>query len=345
MRKRINQFLLFLIAVLLIHCSGKENPEPVNGPKEIFETVWNDFDRNYPYFVYKKIDWDSVYEIYSVNIDENTTSSELFAIIGEMTLILRDIHVHLSGSLGTHHYSKKENFPHNSPANAINYLSEVYLENNKVIFGNIENTNFSYLRIKSFVGSTGEYSNASSILDTLENRDGLIIDIRDNAGGNELNGRAFAGRFVKEETHYKNTRIRDGAAWDDFTVWHKSYFQPENPLLFDKKIILLTNRRVYSSAELFVLMMKTYPNMTIVGDTTGAASANPAHRSLTNGWKYTVSTWQAASLDYILIEDNGIPPDHFVTMSQESFEGGKDQILEKAIELLESEKLSVRLNN
>ncbi len=253
-----------------------------------------------------------------------------------MTLILKDIHVYFASSDNIIHYSKKANYPHNSPENAENYLSEVYLDNNKAIVGNIDNSNFFYLRIKSFVGLSGEFSEAISLLDTLENRDGLIIDIRDNGGGNELNGRAFAGSFVKEQTHYKNTRVRNGSGWNDFTSWNHSFFQPSKSLTYDKKIILLTNRRVYSSAELFVLMMKTYPNIIIVGDTTGAASANPAIRSLSNGWKYAVSTWQAATLDYLLIEDNGIPPDYYILNTEASISEEKDLILEKAIELLET---------
>jgi len=99
---------------------------------------------------------------------------------------------------------------------------------------------------------------------------------------------------------------------------------------------LLTNRSVYSSAERFVLMMKTYPNLIIVGDTTGGASANPKKKSLPNGWKYYISTWQSAAPDYKLIEDNGIAPDQYVLMTASSINAGEDLILERALELLDN---------
>ncbi len=102
--------LIFLSAVTLAHCSRKESPEPSNKPKDIFETVWNDFDKTYPYFIHKQIDWDSVYEVYTSNINDSTTFSELFTMIGDMTLILKDIHVYFASSDNIIHYSKKANY-------------------------------------------------------------------------------------------------------------------------------------------------------------------------------------------------------------------------------------------
>lgn len=329
-------YLITLSILLLVQCTKKDNPTPYN-PQGIFNTVWNDFDKTYPYFVHKNINWDSVYTFYYSTISDNTSSQQLFETIGEMTLGLKDIHVNLSSSLGTYHYSKKENYPENPPDNAFNYLSGITLDNEKAIFGSIKNSNFSYLRIKTFVGNQGDFEAAVSSLDSLEKTDGVIIDIRHNGGGNELNGRAFAGRFIQSETHFKNTRIRNGDGWGDFTDWNQSFFQPNKPIQFDKKIIILTNRRVYSSAELFVLMMKTYPRLVIVGDTTGGASANPSEKTLPNGWKYRVSTWQAADLNYNLIEDNGIPPDHYVLMTEASINDHRDLILQKGIELLDDQ--------
>jgi hypothetical protein len=328
-------FSVFVLIVLLATgCSKKETPGPASDPRNIFETVWSDFDRHYPYFHHKNIDWDSIYDIYAGKISESTSNTALFNTIGEMTLVLKDIHVNLSSSLGNYHYSKKENYPRNSPDLASGYLDNVFLDNSKAVCGNIADEPFLYLQIKTFVGSTAEFRTIASMLDSLRSHEGLIIDIRDNGGGNELNGRAFAGRLSDSEQLYKYTRTRNGNNWDDFSLWHSSFFQPDDPVEFNKKIILLTNRSVYSSAELFVLMMQTYPKLLIVGDTTGGASANPAQRTMSNGWKYRVSTWQAATLDYELIEDNGIPPDHYVLMTDSSMNQGRDLIMEKAIELL-----------
>lgn len=336
MKKQIIPILFILL--FAISCKKEDDQVYITPPTQLLDNVWSDFDKTYPYFTHKKIDWDSVYSVYSVKINDSTSAGKIFDIIGEMTLTLRDVHVNLSSPYGYYQYSKKQNYPENPPDNAINYLSDIVMENTISKFGIIKNSNYAYLRVSSLSGNSSEYSLAASVLDSINNNDALIIDIRSNGGGNEINGRTIAGRFVSSDTHYKYSRVRTGSGWDDFSSWNKSYFKSNDFLNFDKPVVLLTNRRVYSSAELFVLMLQTNPNLIIVGDTTGGASANPAKRIMSNGWQYRVSTWQAASLDYTLIEDNGIAPDHYVTMDETSIISGKDLILEKAIEVLDSIK-------
>jgi len=325
--------LLSGIIILLQSCKKEEQTEPPESPG-IFDVVWSDFDRTYPYFIHKNIDWDSVYQVYAYRIHDSISDQELFDIVGEMTLVLKDIHVHFKSSYGTYHYSKKANYPENPPDSAINYLDEISINNSKGIFASVANTNYSYLRIKTFVGDEVDFSEIYLSLGSIKNKDGLIIDIRSNGGGNEMNGRKIAGRFVETQTPYRNARERNGPNWNDFSSWYKSVLPSNGYLNYNNPVILLTNRRVYSSSELFVLMMKSYPDLIIVGDTTGGASANPQKRVLPNGWQYYVSSWQAASLDYTLIEDNGFAPDHYVYMTESSIDEGKDLILEKAIAIL-----------
>lgn len=320
--------------LFFLQACKKDNTSYQDPSDDFFDIVWSDFDQTYPYFIHKGINWDSVHSEYSSRIHETTSMHELSDLIGEMTMVLKDIHVRFTSSFGTYHYSKKLNYPENPPDNAFTYLDTILSNNSIGAFGYLANTNFVYLRINTFIGSTADFSDLAAMLDHIASTDGLVVDIRSNGGGNEINGRAIAGRFTETDTPYRYSRVRDGSSWSDFTSWRESLLTSTNYLDYHKPVILLTNRRVYSSAELFVLMMKTYDQLTIVGDTTGAASANPAERSLSNGWQYYVSTWQAASLNYELIEDNGIAPDHYVLMTEESIAEGRDLILEKAIDLL-----------
>ena len=324
--------------LFFLQACKKDNTSYHDSSDDFFYIVWSDFDQIYPYFIHKGINWDSVNSEYSSRIHETTSMHELSDIIGEMTMVLKDIHVNFTSSFGTYHYSKKNNYPENPPDHANAYLDTIFSDNSKGAFGYLANTNFAYLRIKTFIGLTEDFSELAAMLDHVSSSDGLVLDIRSNGGGNELNGRTIAGRFIDEDTPYLYSRVRDGSSWSDFTPWRESILISTNYLDYHKQVILLTNRRVYSSAELFVLMMKAYDELIIVGDTTGAASANPAKRTLSNGWQYYVSTWQAASLNHELIEDNGIAPDHYILMTEESITEGRDLILEKAIDLLSATK-------
>ena len=319
-----------IILAFLIGCND-------DGPNDIpsaYEQVWSDFDRLYPYFEIKGIDWDSVYLENKARISDKTTEEEFAEILSLMTLGLRDLHVNFTAFGQKHQYQKRHLFPANSPENASNYLVNVSYDNYRILSGTIENSNITYVRIKRLSGNPDNYPEFGTILNRLSTKDALIVDLRENSGGNDAVGRAFVSRLTNDEIVFEHVRFRDGPLHSDFGEWIPVSVVPNNPVSFNKPIILLTNRGCYSSAESFVLMLKSLPNTIQMGDTTGGATANPRLFGLYNGWSYKVSTWQAATIDFQLIEENGIAPDINVTNTEKSFEEGRDLMLEKAIDQL-----------
>ena len=102
MRSQAVSVLLVLLA--FFGSCTKDNPKPSDDPKELFNTVWSDFDRNYPYFTHKKINWDTLYQIYADQVDDDMSANQLSEVIGEMTMELKDIHVRFSTSFTVYHY-------------------------------------------------------------------------------------------------------------------------------------------------------------------------------------------------------------------------------------------------
>jgi C-terminal processing protease CtpA/Prc len=96
-------------------------------------------------------------------------------------------------------------------------------------------------------------------------------------------------------------------------------------------VFVLSGRGVYSSNESFIAAMRELPNVTIVGDTTGGGSGNPALHPLGDGWQYTVSRWIATTVDGVVIEDNGIPPDVDIPFSIADFGRRLDVTLDSAL--------------
>lgn len=105
MRFRFVVLLLISISVIFSSCKKQELAKPTQSI-DIFNVFWEDFNRTYPYFIHKQIDWDSLHTVFASQINQNTTSEELFKLIGELSLKLKDIHVYLSSSYGDYHYSK-----------------------------------------------------------------------------------------------------------------------------------------------------------------------------------------------------------------------------------------------
>ena len=97
---------------------------------------------------------------------------------------------------------------------------------------------------------------------------------------------------------------------------------------------MLTNRRVFSSAESLVLAFDVIPTTFTVGDFTGGGSANPDAKTLSNGWEYTVSRWVEFRVDGTTFEGVGIEPDVRVDISAQDAADMRDTIIDAAIEEL-----------
>ncbi len=80
--------------------------------------------------------------------------------------------------------------------------------------------------------------------------------------------------------------------------------------------------------------MRELPQVTLIGDTTGGSSGNPASHELTGGWTYRVPRWIAYLVDGTVIEWNGIPPDIVLPTAALDFSGERDPVIEFGVEWL-----------
>ena len=193
-----------------------------------------------------------------------------------------------------------------------------------------------YVHISSFRNySGGNWGRDIEIaLREMGNIQGLIVDVRNNGGGSDRNARDVAGRFTDKERVFGYIQWRDGPDHSDFTLFRSRHFEPQGNITFTRPIVLLTNRRVFSAAESFVLMMRTLPHVTVVGDTTGGGAGNPVYRELPNGWTCRVPRWQAFTADFEPYEGVGLAPDVWVSTPDALLESGTDRIFETAVEIL-----------
>ncbi|MEL7339123.1 MAG: S41 family peptidase, partial [Bacteroidota bacterium] len=294
---------------------------------------WQDFAATYPYFEHKSVDWEEVYARYQPQFAEPMLADSAFARLSQMMAELRDIHIQFSRSGQAFQFEKRSLYAANTPKLARSYLEPIHYDNNRILYADLAGTRIAYLQIQSFAGSVNNYTDfpTETIVSSLVNKTGLIIDLRDNPGGKEDFALDFASRFISEPTAYKKTRSRLGANSSQFSPWQTQGMVPVEPISVDYPIILLTNRGCYSAAESFVLMMRALPNVWVLGDTTGGATGHPIAEHLPNGWRYTIPSVQVAQLDGQLIEDIGLAPDSVIWMDEASLRAGKDLILEAAM--------------
>lgn len=336
----VRSFSALLMLVILAACGGGGGgsdpaPPPAKASAvELFDALWTEFDTGYSFFTLKNIDWNALRSQYRPQLNANSTDSELFSVLSSLLLELEDPHVRLESPLGTSTYTGwfdayPENF--NESIVMASYLGSNAMMSPQanLLFGYLTN-DIGYVRVHS-LGGSGHGSDLDFILGQLGNIQGLVIDLRNNGGGDDRNGVDIAARFTDVSRVYRRVQIKNGPGHDDFGPLIDGVISPAGTASFRGPLAVLTNRRTLSSAESLVLAFDVLPQAVSFGDTTGGGSANPVQKVLANGWQYTVSSWIEYRPDGTTFEGAGIEPDGRLDITMEDSAAQADTILDAAI--------------
>ena len=312
-------------------------------PTAVFEEAWTFVDREYSFFEFKGVDWDSIHDVYSPMVNDDLDDEELFDVIADMLYELRDGHVNLRTSFDR---SRNWTWFLDEPKN-FNYdlLEREYWKEEQQFVGSFIVHDFGdvgYMRYSSFSNNASN-SALDYILTKFKDYDGLIIDVRNNGGGSISNIAKIASRFTDEEIVGARSQYRNGVNHDDFSELEDLMLTPYDngnngddevaSIRFTKPVMLLTNRSCYSATTFFTTYMQNLPNVTTVGDWTGGGGGAPSFTELANGWNLRVSNTALFTPDGFNVED-GVPVDVPVDMDETDVDNGMDTILEKALELI-----------
>ncbi len=325
------RYIPIVISLLLISvfssCFHEE--EYNNTKRDNFELLWKTLDQKYCFFDYKNIDWEEVHTRYSDRISEKMSNEAFFDVMGEMLAELQDGHVNLVASHNTARYWKWfEDYPDNFDEKIQqNYLGTDY----SIAAGmkyKILNDNIGYIYYGSFSSGIGD-GNLDQIISRMSICKGIIIDIRNNGGGLLSNADKIASRFFNDKTLVGYIMHKTGAGHNDFSTPYPRYVEPSNRLRYQKNVVVLTNRKCYSSSNDFVNAMTYAPNVTIMGDRTGGGSGLPFSSELPNGWSVRFSSSPIVNANKEHIEF-GIEPDIKVSMTESDMDKGVDTMIETA---------------
>ncbi len=337
MKRKLLYFFLPLMAAwgLLGACVDVEQYD--NNPRGNFEALWRIIDEHYCFFDYKQqeygLDWHAVYNKYAPQFDDQMTEEQTFEVLTNMLGELKDGHVNLYAPFDVgRDWSWKEDYPTHFSENVLKlYLGKDY----KIAAGmkyRILNDNVAYLRCATFVNDFGA-GNLDRILLYFAPCNGLIIDLRENGGGMVTSAEALAARFTNEEVLVGYMQHKTGPGHNDFSPRRQQILKPSKGLRWQKRVVVLTNRGVYSAANEFVKYMKCLPQVTIVGDRTGGGAGLPFSSELPNGWIVRFSACPMYDRDGKDTEF-GIAPTHQVGMKPTDQARGRDTLIEYARKLL-----------
>jgi len=195
------------------------------------------------------------------------------------------------------------------------------------------NTDLDNLSLKNWGNSTNPDIPAFDVIKGLLVYPNLIIDVRENSGGNETYARKLASCFVTDSIAYEKVKnYNEKTGLFDRELLKKLY-PNERKLKYSGNIYVLSGPNVMSSNESYILMMKQVPNTKIVGMKTYGSSGNPIPYVLSNGVTVYIPSWQAYTLEGKLIEGNGVQPDIERITTRKDFQD-KDGLVEEVTNMI-----------
>ena len=324
--------------------------------RTVFDVFWQNYAEHYPFFLDKKVNWDSVR---AANRDNAAKANpqELFAILKGMFEPLHDAHTFLLANDVNLRAGGGRPDPEPIGPEGRTRVEEIittrYLRgplqkfaNGRVSFAYLPDS-IGYLRITGFGGYTAERSYRSMLvaldaaLDTIFTNTrgwkGLVIDVRINGGGADPLGLAIAARLATVKyTAYAKVARADPSDPTRLTDPQPSVVEPSTRPGWRGPVVELTSRYSVSAAETFTqALMGRKPAIARVGESTQGVFSDVLGRALPNGWRMGLPNELFLNAERKSYDGPGIPPTVPVpTFTKADLEAGRDPGLERAMALL-----------
>lgn len=322
----------------MLTASCHDDPDYDNDIYGNFDALWEIVDSRYCFFAEKDLDWAEIGKAYRAQITPKTNSFQLFFICAAMLDELKDGHVNLVSRYNTSYYRNWwSDYPQDFNLRTLQeyYLKFDYLQTSGISYKELPDK-VGYMYYPSFSYTVSETS-LDYILAILSGCRGLIIDIRDNGGGALTNIETLVSRFIDSKITGGYIIHKTGPGHDAFSDPYPIEYSPANPgrIKWSRPIILLTNRSCFSAANSFTAVMKSLPNVLVIGAKTGGGGGLPFSSELPVGWAVRFSSCPLLSPEGDCIEE-GIEPSEGYEVHSPDIElaSGKDAILDKAIEIM-----------
>lgn len=327
-----------------VSCEEAFLPEPEsNTILNNYDVFGEDFQEKYGIFQVKNINWPALLEEYRLPLEANPTEAGLYEALIGLISELNDSHLYLdpNGAFpdfegGISGLLTRQGFIDvDFKLIGRSYVTLMDSVPGLIYHGMMEG-NIGYV----YLGGPSDYPDdydeyMPRLLDDLRDTKGIILDIRNNPGGEDEGSRRFAGYFTEKSAPYMISTYKIGTGANDFEEARTWTLEPTENERYLKPVVLLTNRYTVSAAETLTLALKTQAQVTHMGDTTTGAFSDVVKRQLPNGWFYGLSVGDYRNADNVSLEGIGIAPDLLVKNTKEDLEMGRDFMLEAARDALQ----------
>ncbi len=220
-------------------------------------------------------------------------------------------------------------YPMNSPD--FRYMAH----KNKPLYSLItKEKNIGYLYLGSLTGGT---------VPDFSNTKGLIIDLRCYPNGSKINGYINMTQLYKKPVKFvkfTSTNFQRPGLFKYSEEYYTDVFKEKSSFHFAKtgfyngKVIILVNELTLSHAEFMAMMYRCSPTATVIGSTTAGADGNVSFIPLPGNLKTIITGLGVYYPDGRETQRVGIVPDIEVKPTIQGIREGRDEVLERAIELI-----------
>ncbi|MDR0763134.1 MAG: hypothetical protein LBF01_01375 [Bacteroidales bacterium] len=324
-----------LLALFCYGCS-------IENSDDLFECFWQEMDQKYSYFDEKNVDWNMIYDYY-YGRTRNASTEEYLQVFQEIIDSLRDLHVSMTAQDKILYYSDSFTEIDNYYTGFGNIIYHYGIAPSNVHIDAEVNSCYSILQLNNNIVYMQYYTSRpkfhtdtfEQLIKTYSYANGIIIDVKHNGGGMEPIGLIscfFNGvRTVRYEKH------KIGKGHNDFTDYFPIQISGNGIIDENVPVVILTGKHTYSAANFFVADMKYFPNVTVIGTTTGGGGSPRQTSILPNGWTYTFPCSRSYDIRYNSLEQGVVPHIEIVLteeMKQEMSQTKIDPVFKVAYQYL-----------
>jgi carboxyl-terminal processing protease len=378
--KRILYFLstLYLTGILFTSCH-KDIASPISNAaptdfNQVFNDFWNQMNVNYVYWDIDSTNWDSMYIRYqpifaNLDIHNNAALVKSVGYFRQMTDGLIDSHYNLSffpAAISNPSFDvnpaldrKVAAGTYRNPYSFINLDTTYYLDNGFIsgsYAGTVAACGTIQHKILYFTCSDFELNNAylsatpngvkdavQNFFDSLQNGiaiKGIIIDVRDNPGGDVSDLSFLLGHLINTPLHFGYSRFKTGNGKFDYSPWINTYVTPQaGGKSVSIPVLVLADNFSASMAEATTMAIHTLPTGVFVGERTWGATGPLAANSLYDDGQFTIPGFMftytsSVAFKYIdgnIYEGKGFQPDINVPFSHAAVLLNDDPQLDTAV--------------
>ncbi len=340
---------------LLAACDATEPaPPPDPGtPTSNFDALWQDFDRSYALFGVRGADWDALYDTYRDQIDDDSSEAETRAAMCGLLGGLGDGQSMLDDGGMACPSTAPDTLPWFQDGDPASFWSDYELTRRLIADRFLEDADTSrafnwidrvetqdkrllYLELDSFADDDGkvDWDEVAARFATPPDCDGLIIDIRGNAGGRQERVMQVANAIASGPREYYRRYLRDGPERDDFAPPRPVDASPAGTAWGQVPVAVLSHGYTAGAAERFLLAMRGCPNVITVGTRTRGTLSSQSRRTLPNGWQYAICDELIHDADDVCWEAQGVPTDYQVWNTRDAVAQEHDLVLEIGVTVL-----------